>query len=236
MNAMVRYLPRLAADYLLTRGGMVLAVGVALLLPVLVTTRIASPEVVTPEFLRTALGSFLQNVLTFLVLVAAAGLVGNDVRQGFYRLLFAKPVSPTSYYAAAFGVMLTGVFVVMLLLTGLYALVATPVWPGRALADVMVRALLLGGLVFAFSRFTRLDWLLGFFVLLLGGLLRTQFPRDESAAGAVLHVLLPPDLPASLFPAAGPLWGPIAWAVGYGLLGLGAGLAAVRFVPLGAGR
>src|SRR5918993_2890611 len=74
-------------------------------------------------FLRSILGT-----LIFLgALFAMNGIVANDRKLGFFRFLFAKPVSPSRYYGQAFFVHWFGYMVVMTLLGVLYGLVVWPV-------------------------------------------------------------------------------------------------------------
>ncbi len=233
MSLVMRYLPQMTSDYLRTRGVVMLLVGIGLMLPLLVVTRAAEGMAPTPELAVGMLKASLQNVSVFLSLVGMAGIVGNDVRQGYFRFIFAKPLSPPAYYGVAFAVALVSVGLVLLCLTGFFALFVLPVWPGTTLLDVMLRVTLLGSLVFAFSRFTRLDWLFGFILLLAAELLRARFPRSGSVVGSVFHVVLPPDLPNMVFTPAGPMWGDIAWGLSYAALAVAVGLAAVRLVPLG---
>ena len=232
MTPLLRYVPRHLADHLLTRGAAMLVIGVVMLLPFLLAP---TPEGGAP--IEQILRQGLHGVSPFLTLVATYGIIDQDVRHGYYRFLLAKPISPVGYYAASFVVSLASFLVIMLLLIGFVAIARGPVWPGgHAVADLTLEFLLLGALVFAFSRFTRVDWVFGIAVLVTGSAVRTRWPPDESALGAVLNVAFPPDRPGSFFPRGTPDWPGISWTLGYAAVALTVGLLAVRFMPFGERR
>jgi hypothetical protein len=232
MSIVLRYLPRYLADHLLTRGAAMLILGIVLSLPVLLG---AGGPRTDPEALRRLLVQVLGNITVFLTLVATAGVVGTDLRQGYYRFIFSRPLSPVTYYGMAFGATLMSFLTVLLALTGIFAVVRGPMWPGlRPFAGWSITFVSLGSLVFVFSRFSRLDWLFAIFAFILGDLARSRWPASESMPGAVLNVLLPPGGHASFFADGGaPLWGHVAWALGYAAVMLALGLLAVRHLPPG---
>ena len=64
------------------------------------------------------------NALVFLgALFAMNGIVANDRKLGFYRFLFAKPVTPSRYYGQAFVLHWAGFMVVIAVLGALYGIV-----------------------------------------------------------------------------------------------------------------
>jgi ABC-type transport system involved in multi-copper enzyme maturation permease subunit len=235
VSIVLRYLPRYLADHLLTRGAAMLVVGAVMALPVLLA---AGGSGTDPEALRRLLGQVIGNVSVFLILIATAGVVGTDIRQGHYRFLLCKPFSPVAYYGAAFGATLVSFLTVVVAFIGVFALVRDPVWPGvRPFVDWSINFLLLGGLVFACSRFTRLDWLVAVAAFILGDVARNRWPASESVLGAGLNVLLPPSGRDSYFADGGAaVWGHIGWAVGYAAVTIALGLLAVRYVPPGEHR
>ena len=73
------------------------------------------------HFMRSMLGAMI-----FLgALFAMNGIVANDRKQGFFRFLFAKPMTPSRYYGQAFVVHTVGFMLVMLLLGAIYGFVVT---------------------------------------------------------------------------------------------------------------
>src|SRR5919107_1198662 len=106
-------------------------------------------------FLRSILGT-----LVFLgALFAMNGIVANDRKQGFFRFLFAKPVTPSHYYGQAFVVHCVGFMLVMVLLALLYGVI---VWPVLTLPFVLVVGLMFvayAGVELLLSAAARWDWL-----------------------------------------------------------------------------
>jgi len=231
----LRFLPRQLADHLVTRGVAMAVVGLVLMLPLLSTLHLGAH--VTPEQVDLAFGQALRAGAPLLTLVATYGIVGADARQGFYRFLFSKPVSPTAYYASAFVVAGMSFVVVELVLAGVFALLVGPTWSTTVLLDAAVGFVLLGAIVFAFSRFTRLDWLVAILVTAVANFARWKYPPHDSTLGAVLNVIFPPTGTKTYFPEGmHPAWGPLAWALGYAAVMLAIGLSAVRFLELGSNR
>ncbi len=234
MIRILRYFPQLLADYLARRGAAILLVGVVLMLPVMVAARqAAGGEEFDPTVL---LNQGLHNTAPLLVLVASYGLIGQDFRMGFYRFVFVKPLSPVGYYAATFVAAFLGVQLALLTLTGVYSVVVRPAWSGTPFLDGAAYFAFLGSLIFAFSRFTRLDWLLAMLLLIVGDQARDAYPKDKSFLGAVMNVILPPDPPASFFTADAVAWGELSWVLGYAAIAFAIGLMTVRVVPMGAAR
>lgn len=232
MRAALRYFPLYFRDHVVTRGVAMTLVGIVFLLPI-----IAAPSHGSTATLPRALAQYLRGSSGLFTLVATFGIVGGDQRQAFYRFLFAKPVSPVAYYALAFCAAGVTFVLVNLLMLGIVALFVTPFWNGAALLDAVVEFVLVGALVFALSRFTRLDWLLALFVMGIASFLRSRFPPHASALGAVLNVVFPPTGTETYFPGGThPAWGALAWALGYAAVMLGLGLAAVRFMSFGSSR
>jgi hypothetical protein len=234
MSIVLRYLPRYLADHLLTRGAAMFVVGAALGLPVLLA---AGTQRTDPEALRALLVQVIGTTTVFLILIATAGIVGGDLRQGYYRFILSRPLSPVAYYGLAFAASQLSFLAVLFAFTGIFAVLRGPIWPGlRPFAGWSISFVLLGSLVFVVSRFSRLDWLFGIFALMLGEVVRDRWPPDGSIPGAVLNVLLPPRVHDWFAADASALWGHIAWALGYAAVMLTLGLLAVRHVPPGEHR
>lgn len=232
MMVVLRYLPRHLADHLLTRGAAMFVVGTVLLLPVLLGAEGAGVE---PAAAGALLISAIGNVTLFLTLIALYGVVGRDIRMGYYRLLFCRPLSPVAYSAASFAVAVVTFYIVLLALIGLFSAVREPIWPGGAvIAGWTLEFVLLGSLVFVFSRFSRLDWIFAVFVFILGGAARDRWPPGESILGSVLNVVLPPA--GGNFAGGIPVWSHIAWGLGYAGVMIALGLLAVRLIPPGEHR
>lgn len=229
MSVVVRYLPRQLADHLLTRGAAMFVVGTVLLLPVLLGAEGAGIE---GAALRGVLIQAIGNVTVFLTLIALYGVAGRDIRQGYYRLLYSRPLSPVAYNAASLGVALVTFLLVLLALVGMFSVMREPIWLGLTpLAQWAIGFVSLGSLVFVFSRFSRLDWIFAIFVFVLSGVARERWPAGESIVGVILNVLLPPT--GRSFVDGAPIWSHIAWELGYAGVMIVLGLVAIRYIPPG---
>lgn len=103
------------------------------------------------------------------VLLATGGMVHNDLTAGYYRTIFAKPVSPVAYYLQRWLIGGLGVLLTVLLFAAGLAM-ARHAWPTvgwQAPARVALLYLLLGGLVFLFSVLNWRDWILAALVYIL---------------------------------------------------------------------
>jgi hypothetical protein len=176
--------------------------------------------------------------LAFLgVLFATNGLVADDRRYGYYRLLFAKPVNVVSYYAAKFLVYGAGFLVVAAALLGAYAAVVEPFFPPTFLPALALIYVALGGIGFLLSAAFRFDWL-SLAVVIGGSEVLWLLFRESGGWRAALLKLLPPvhllDGVYQAVRAEGVLpAGDLAWLVGYGVACLVLGLVVVRKRALG---
>lgn len=236
MNATaLRFFPVYLRDLLLTRGAAMAGIALVLLLPSLMMdfSRIRSGMSMTD-----VLAEALVGMVVFLILVATYGVIGDDVRRGYFRNLFSKPVSPVAYYALAYLATLAALYATLLVATGVFAVVREPVWPGQALVRTFFEFVLLGGVIFGLSRLTRLDWLVGLLLYVFGQVMRTAYPPEESFRGAVLNVVLPPShlFREGLMDAEGIVMSGALWIVGYGAVFFAGGLALVRVLAFGTQR
>ena len=230
MSGLLRYAPRHFADLLMTRGAGMVAIGLVFILPM----SLAGVKESSDGDLANLLGQVLPQLGLFYTLLATYGLTGADVRQGFYRFIFAKPISPVGYYALSY-LLTTVVFALAVLATvGLFAAAIRPIWPGPALGDVVANYFLLSTLILVFSRLTNGDWVIGLVTLGLAQGLRMTYPADESLVGKVLDVILPPTDTGRLFPLDGGVnWEPLLIQLGYALLLFVVAMVTVRKVPMG---
>lgn len=116
------------------------------------------------DALRNVVGQFSWMV----VLVATAGMVASDVSKGFYRSMFAEPVTPAGYYLQRWlvGALAVGAFV-PLVGAGIFAALGSFPFSPALLTRLMLLYLLLGGLVFLLSTVLRSDWLIALLLFVL---------------------------------------------------------------------
>lgn len=174
-------------------------------------------------------------------ILALNGILATDRTSGFTRFLFAKPVSPISYYAQGLVVRLVGFVVVACVLQALWGVFEPPALSWKFVVDMTAFVVTIGGMVFAFSALTKYDGVLVVVFMLLTALLRDRW----YAASGIRHAasyLFPPvgkltdlhtwmlgldplnDTPrATAFPASS-FW----WNVGYGLVMIAIGFVILR--------
>ncbi len=231
MTTLLAYFPRQLRDIVLTRGAAMLVIAVMLSLPLL----LGAVPIAEDADVGALLGNTLQGTSAFLIMVATYSIIGEDVRRGYFRFLFSKPINPVLYYTQAFIAAAITFFAVQFIMVGLFAVVVQPAWPGLLFLEMIASFVLFGSVIFALSRVVRLDWLIGLFLFIMGSGIRNWYPPAESIRGKIFTVLFPPGhlLDNPLFPATGVDWWHVAWVGGYAAICFAIGLSLVRFVPLG---
>lgn len=240
MRTLLAFTPLMLRDFLLTRGAAMVVVLLTFLLPPL----LFDDRVRTPLQHRAMALSTLQAVSVFLTLIAAYGTAGQDFRSGSFRVLFSRPVSVPAYYVVVFLCSLVGFWLVLALGMFTFLIAEIDAWSGPVLLDLTFQFLLLGSVIFVFSRMTRLGWIVGYMFFVLGTPMRDAYPAGETWYGTAYNVVLPPSQllrPAgqgpsreisALLPSIGPEWWDMVWVGGYSLAALAVGVILLRVVPL----
>jgi hypothetical protein len=170
------------------------------------------------------------------ILFATNGIVSDDRRHGYYRLLFAKPVSVVAFYAQKWAVYGAGFLIVAAALLGLYAAAVEPFFPRAYLPTIGLIWVALGGIGFLLSAAWRFDWLSLAAVVGISDVLWMLFGRDDGPAGALVRLLPPVHLLDGVYTAVREggevLVGDVLWLGGYGLACFLLGLVVVRQRPL----
>jgi hypothetical protein len=187
------------------------------------------------HFLRSILGT-----LVFLgALFAMNGIVANDRKLGFFRFLFAKPVSPSRYYGQAFVVHWAGYLAVMSVLGLVYGVVIWPVLTAKLLAVIALMFVAFAGIAFLLSAAARWDWMSLVAVSVVATFLWSKFGESTHPLAKLLY-LLPPfhrldevyvaAAGAPIFLSPPPLpWPLVLWLTGYGFACYLAGLVVLRY-------
>ena len=234
------YLSWQARDFVVERGAPLLIVATLMSFPIVMSLRQLGDAATPTQAATAARYGVLQLFAEFsliCVLIGINGVVSSDRVKGYYRFLFAKPVSIPRYYAQAYlvngvGLMLTAVGV----LGAIYAL-GYPVFPARVLLMIGLVYLSLGGLGFFYSTLARFDWVLMGATWGLAQVLRAVYPAHESTAGRVINILLPPfhqlrDVGLQLARGEAAESRMLVWLLAWGLSGLVLGLLILRRRPL----
>lgn len=215
------------------RGVAIVLIGVLLASPeVIMMGRIGGPFTGNPTQVLLRLTMTISVICS---LVSLNGQVSNDRSKGYFRFLFAKPVSPAVFYAQQFAVWFFGLLIVVSLLIGLFAVVAGPVSPWPVLWYVALVYLGFGGVGFFISTVTQRDWLvlIGFWTLTQ---ILVSVNKDQNSWVERLYFLLPPvehlDNAAKALLRQGIVGtGDIAWILGYSALFFGLGLYVLHRRP-----
>jgi hypothetical protein len=235
------YLRWQARDFVLERGAPLLIVATLMTFPIVVGLRELRERMTTPMqgelSARFGVVQLFAEFSLIAVLIGVNGVVSNDRVRGYYRFLFAKPVSIPRYYAQAYVVNGLGLHVTALtVLAAIYAL-GYPVFPVRVLLTLALVYVSLGGLGFFYSTLARFDWVLMGATWGVAQVLRAVYPAHASRAGRVIDVVLPPyhrlrDVGLQL--ARGESADPtiLLWLLGWGIAGFLVGLVILRRRPL----
>jgi hypothetical protein len=226
------YVPWQLWDFALDRGIAVVLVGgllgVSVLWPgYMMFSQQMPPEQVPGKLLEIAVAQHIS----ILVVIAASGIVANDRIGGYYRFLFSKPVRMPAYYALQFLVTLAGTLLATLILLAAFWILVGWVSPMVPLVMVVAMYLALGGTIFFFSAFTRLDW--GMLVILWGASALSRMIAAGKDWYDVARWVLPPthqidNLRAALFAGTEIDVAGTAWLVGYGVIFFLAGLVVLH--------
>jgi hypothetical protein len=203
---------------------------------------------VTFEPLRKAMGSqwtgdqrspiwalalqFSSAIVSLSVLIAMNGITSADRKNGYYRFLFSKPISPVAYYAQMFVVYLIGVLLAMLILSGLLHTILPAFSVPNFLLYVLLIYVAMGGIGFFLSVATRYDWVTLAAVWLGSRILRAVYGVKNDWRSKAVE-LLPPvhrldDVANSLIGNGTAHTSDVAWLLGYGLLFFVFGLVILR--------
>ena len=189
------------------------------------------------HFMHDTLGAMI-----FLgALFAMNGIVANDRKQGFYRFLFAKPMTPARYYGQAFFVHWAGFVAVMIVLGLVHGVLIWPVLSRPLLLVIALMFVAYAGIAFLLSAAARWDWMSLVAVTVAATFFWDRYGGSTHPLARLLY-LLPPlnradEVYASvsgvpMYASGAPIvipWSILAWLVGYGIACFAAGLVVLRY-------
>ena len=207
------------------------------LLPARLVTKYGGPEgarqVLLQQMNEMFLRSFLGAVVFLGALFAVNGIVANDRKQGFYRFLFSKPLSPSRYYGQAFVVHWAGFIALMAAMIGVYGAFVAPLPMQGLMTAVPVMFLLYAGIGFSLSAAARWDWLSLVTITAVANFLWAAFGDSKSVFAKLLYLLPPVHRTNDIYEAVatkGPLnTDLLAWFGVYGLVCYIIGLVVLRY-------
>jgi ABC-type multidrug transport system permease subunit len=234
-----RYAPWMLRDYVSNQGPST-AIVVALI--GFLAFREFVPSTAMHDMTDADAGRFMRGLVgTFVFLgtfFATNGIVANDRKQGYYKFLFAKPVSPPWYYLLTFAMYGVGLAGIALVLLGVWALVVRPMFPVELFAVVLLMYVAYGGIGFLLSAAWRFDWLSLVTVIFVANVVWTMWGHSTSALHPLLYLLPPVHRADEVYalvanPGRRIPWHAVEWLGGYGAACLVAGLLVVRRRSLG---
>ena len=176
--------------------------------------------------------SFIGTYAFLGALIGMNGVISNDRKLGFYRLLFAKPVAPSAYYGAEFAVNGLGFLVLTVVLALLYGAIVEPVLSAPLILVIAAGYLCYAGLGFALSAISRWDWLSLVAVAGAADILWRLYGDSQRPLAALLLLLPPMHRTSEVYSAAThgvalPSQA-VLWLVGYGAAAFIIGLVILR--------
>lgn len=238
------YAPWVLRDYLTNQGPstaiVVTMIGFLTLMPVVQFTAGGAHLGAIPETIAVRMLHAMVAPLVFIgAFFATNGIVSNDRKLGYYRFLFAKPVSPPLYYGMIFAMYGIGFLLVSLLLMGLWAFAVRPMFPVELLAVAFIMYVAYGGIGFLLSAAWRFDWLSLVTVLLVANVGWSFWGDATGPKKWILYILPPVHRANDIYGFVGSdslhgvPWTSIGWLGGYGLASFVAGLLVIRHRSLG---
>lgn len=196
-------------------------------------SRAAAQHAMLLELSGEVLGNFLGAIVFVGAVFAMNGIVANDRKQGFYRFLFAKPVSPPTYYGQAFVLHAFGFLSIITVMSLVYGALVIPVLSAPFLAAVGGVYLCYAGIAFALSAAARWDWLSLVTVTVAASYMWERFGRSTSPAAKLAYLFPPLHRTSEVYNAAASgmalPWHPLLWLAGYGAVSFVIGLVVLRY-------
>jgi hypothetical protein len=177
-----------------------------------------------------------SSIVSLAVLIAVNGIVSTDRKMGYYRFLFAKPVSPFAYYAQLFFVYMVGVIATMLVLSGLLHFMVPSFSIIHFLFYTAVVFVAMGGIGFFISVATRFDWVTLAAVWLGSRILRDIYGAKGGLPSKLVQILPPVhklnDLATDIIVNGTAVASDVVWLMAYGAVFFVLGLVLLRYGPL----
>lgn len=185
------------------------------------------------EVTSSFLGVFLGNLVFLGALFAMNGLVATDRKQGFYRFLFSKPLSPVAYYGQAFVLHWAGFLAVTSLLGVLYGALVAPVLSVPLVIVLALMYLCYAGIAFALTAVARWDWLSLVAVTVAATYFWGRYEQSTSPLARLLYLLPPVHRTSEVYSAVARgmelPWLTMLWLAGYGAICVLVGLVVLRY-------
>jgi hypothetical protein len=241
---LLEYVPWITRDYFTNQGPstalVVLLIGTLSLLPVVAgaTGEAVKLGAVPLPIAARMLHAMLPPLVFLGTFFATNGIIANDRKFGYYRFLFAKPVSPPAYYAVTFLVYGLGLLAISAALLGVWALAVRPMFSVEFFLIVPLMYLAYGGIGFLLSAAWRFDWISLVTVLFVANVGWSLWGNETGLRHWLLYLLPPVHRAADVYglimhESGTTPWSSIAWLAGYGLICFALGWLVIRKRSLG---
>lgn len=187
---LLAYAPLQLRDFLLRRGVPMLLVGLLIGVQLALISRLRGGLPASISSLSLVMQAVRAVAVPF-VIIALGGIVSADRRHGYFRFLFAKPLSPTRFYLQLLVVHGAGLLIVVGVLLALFQLFIHPVNPLPALAEVLALYVLMAGMALFISAHVRADWVVLAIVWFAAEIVQGNWRNSTDWRIAVVR-LLPP--------------------------------------------
>jgi hypothetical protein len=229
-----RYLLWQLRDFARDRGYAILLVGFLIGFTIVAPVR-GMGRTIDSTLARSLLVAVLSQVSFILAFITLNGIVSTDRKMGYFRFLFAKPVSIPAYYVQLFFVYLAGFLAVTAILLGVFSFFTAPIDLIRPLLFCALVYLSLGGLAFLISTLFRYDWPILAGVFLGSAILHSMWQTREGWRRMVLSILPPVYRLTEALPdivnRRGVDTNDVLWMLGYSAICFAAGLYVLRRRP-----
>jgi len=134
------------------------------------------------------------SLVVLAILFSGQELISRPRKQGYYRLVLAKPVDPVLFYGQLFLVHLIGTVLLLSLMAALFSVLAFPVAIGHIALAAAIGFVLIGGVGFLISVFLNHDSIV-LILLVAASVLMKGYAADETGGlwPGVAKVLIPVD-------------------------------------------
>ena len=190
-----------------------------------------SPQM-TPELIIRIVTLLAGSLVSIAVLIALNGLISTDRKMGYYRFMFAKPVSPVRYYGQLFFVHFVGLVSGMLVLSAVFFWFAGRFSVWNLVLYTALIYISLGGIGFFISAASKYDWVTLAAVWVGARILRALYGSGGDWKSKAVD-LLPPvhkvdSVAASMLSTGTAPLSDVLWLGGYGALFFVLGLVVLQ--------
>ncbi len=190
-----------------------------------------SPEM-TSELIVRLVTLLAGSLVSIAVLIALNGIISTDRKMGYYRFMFAKPVSPVRYYGQLFFVHLAGLLSGMIVLAGVFFFFAGRFNVWNLVLYTSLIYISLGGIGFFISAASKHDWVTLAAVWVGARVLRALYGNGDDWKSKAVE-LLPPvhkvdSVAGSIIATGAAPLNDVLWLAGYGALFFVLGLVVLQ--------